>query len=176
MIPTVMNLEGEELDQRWDDALVQLRWIDLPDGTRPGLDTLRPALEEVVLPVWAQLMQQDSPDPNRVAKTLASLFGLRAMLFLSGDLLDSDDRAAVEGMLFRAFETAALWMLEHHQAELEGRTCDHPSRGEMNQGYERTPLCYLDPEHKGDHGFKCWDGGGDIFGWTESSQAMGAGE
>ncbi|KKN43890.1 hypothetical protein LCGC14_0698390 [marine sediment metagenome] len=176
MIPTVMNLEGEELDQRWDDALVQLGWIDLPDGISLDPDTLRPALEEVVLPVWAQLMQQDRPDPNRVAKTLASLFGLRAMLFLYGEMLDRDDRAAVEGMLFRAFETAALWMLEHHQAELAGMPCGHPSRGEMSQRYERTPLCYLDPEHKGDHEFKCWDAGGDIFRWTESSQAMGAGE
>ena len=119
MIPTIMELEGPALDRRWDAALAQLRWLDLPVGADLDPSILLPTLRDVVMPVWGQLMAQDSPDPNRVAKTLASLLGLRAMLFLYGETLDRDDRDAVEGLLFDAFEGAALWMLERHQAELE---------------------------------------------------------
>ncbi len=119
MIPTVMDLPaGEELNRRWGHALIQLGWLDLPADVKPDPNSLRLTLEDVVLPVWAQLMNQHQPDPTGVVKTLGTLFGMRAMLFLYGAMMDPDDRAAVEDMLFQAFETAALWMMEQHQ-ELE---------------------------------------------------------
>jgi len=116
MIPTVMDLPaGEELNRRWGHALIQLGWLDLPADVKPDPNSLRSTLEDVVLPVWAQLMNQHQPDPTWVVKTLGTLFGMRAMLFLYGAMMDPDDRAAVEDMLFQAFETAALWMMEQHQ-------------------------------------------------------------
>ena len=133
MIPTVMDLPaGEELDRRWGHALIQVGWLDLPADVEPDPNSLRSTLEDVVFPAWAQLMCQNKPDPAWVLRTLRTLFGIRGMLFLYGAMMDPDDRDAVEEMLFRAFETAALWVLEQHQAALPtscscgpGKSCEH---------------------------------------------------
>lgn len=123
MIPTIVEIpDDSNLVLQGDMAVGMLGWLDVPEGTKIDASTLLLTLEDVVVPVWAQLMLQDSLDADLVVKTLSNLLGLRGLFFLLGDELKPDDRETVERLLFKAFESAALWMLEHHQAELEGVT------------------------------------------------------